>query len=162
MQPNFRLYPFHTTLVAGLHEIFHAIQNGMFTRGTFLSVFAAPSFTLWAVQGMIDACLFVSPLVVVVSIFGKWVLGHFIASTDEDGHAQTRRRPLQDWPKHVRARVLSWLEALNTILALSEILYAMCCTTARNPFAGICIAAGVTILCIPVLYMFYRLKSELQ
>jgi len=162
MQPNFRLYPFHTTLVAGLHEIFHTIQNGTFTRGTFLSVFAAPSFTLWALQGTIDACLFVSPLVVVVSIFGKWVLGHFIVSTDEDGHAQTRRRPLHDWPKHVRARVLSWLEALNTILGLSEVLYSMCWVTARYPFTGTCIIAGVAILCMPSLYMFYRLKNELQ
>ncbi|OAX31456.1 hypothetical protein K503DRAFT_806053 [Rhizopogon vinicolor AM-OR11-026] len=99
MPQYIRLYRFHTNLVPGLYEVFYANENGTFTSGTFLSVFAAPSFTLWALQGVIDACLFVSPLVIVAAISGKWVLGHFTESNDEDG-PQTRRRPLHDWPKH--------------------------------------------------------------
>ncbi|OAX32116.1 hypothetical protein K503DRAFT_637186 [Rhizopogon vinicolor AM-OR11-026] len=158
MQPNFRLYSFHTKLVPGLYEVFYAIENGTFTSGTFLSVFAAPSFTLWALQGVIDACLFVSPLVVVAAICGKWVLGHFTASSGEDG-LQTRMRPLHDWPKHVRARVLSWLEALNAILALSVVLYCMCWIIGQSPVTGTCIITGVAIFCTPGLYMYYRLKN---
>ncbi|OAX37891.1 hypothetical protein K503DRAFT_857062 [Rhizopogon vinicolor AM-OR11-026] len=147
-QPDFRLYPFHTKLVPGLYEVFCAIENGTFTSGTFLSVFAAPSFTLWALQGVIDACFFVSPLVVVAAIFGKWVLGHFTASSGEDG-SQTRKRPLHDWPKHVRARVLSCLEALHVILALSGVLYCMCWITGQSPVTGTYIVTGVAIFTLP-------------
>jgi hypothetical protein len=159
-RPNFRLYPFQTTLVAGLYEIFHAVDNGTFTNSTFLSVFAAPSFTLWALQGMIDACLFVPPLVVVAAIFGKWLLGHFGASRGEDRHEQARRqRPLHAWPKDARARALWWLEALHTILAVSEAFYCMCWITGKNPRMGISILVGVAAICSPALFMLYQMKK---
>lgn len=157
MQPNFRLYPFHTRLVAGLHDVFHTIESGTFTSGTFLSVFAAPSFTLWALQGVIDACHFVPPLVVVAAIFGKWILGHF--SSSEDRHEQTGRRPLHDWPKDARAHILSWLDLLHTILALSVILYCMCWVTGQSPLVGLYIVGGIAVFCMPGVYCFYRMKS---
>ncbi|OJA13918.1 hypothetical protein AZE42_08574 [Rhizopogon vesiculosus] len=74
-QLNFRLYPLNTKLVPGLYEVFCAIENGTFTSSTFLSVFVAPSITLWVLQDVIDVCLFVSPLVVVTAICGKWPVG---------------------------------------------------------------------------------------
>ncbi|OJA13123.1 hypothetical protein AZE42_07521, partial [Rhizopogon vesiculosus] len=40
------LYPSHTTLVAGLHEVFH-VSNGTFISGAFLTVFGASSFISW-------------------------------------------------------------------------------------------------------------------
>ncbi|KAG1778828.1 hypothetical protein EV702DRAFT_1195844 [Suillus placidus] len=100
MQPGFHLYHRHTTLVAGVNDVFRTISNGTFTNGTILSVFAAPSFTFLVLQGLMDACLFVPPFIVAITIFGKWVLGHFATSTSKDNDVQMRRRPLHDWPQH--------------------------------------------------------------
>ncbi|KAG1818988.1 uncharacterized protein BJ212DRAFT_1586687 [Suillus subaureus] len=116
LQPGFSLYHRRTTLVAGVNDVFRTISNGTFTNGTILSVFAAPSFTFFVLQGVMDACLFVPPFVVAITIFGKWVLGHFATGTSKDNDVQMRRRPLHDWPQHVRARVLSC--PLYTMLAL--------------------------------------------
>ncbi|KAG1740532.1 uncharacterized protein EDB91DRAFT_1133000 [Suillus paluster] len=135
-QPVFRLYPSHTTLVAGVNDVFRTISNGTFTSGTFLSVFAAPSFPFLVLQGVIDACLSVPPFVVAAAIFGKWALGHFAMSANEDRGAQVR--PLRSWPKHVQARILSWLFALHTILALSQILYCICWLAPRHPLVVTC------------------------
>jgi len=148
MQSPSRLYPSRTMLVAGLNEVSHTVGNGTFTSGTFLAVFGAPSFTFWALQSIMDACLLVPHLIVVAVIFGKWVLGHFCASGGEDRHEQTRKRPLHDWPKHARARVLSSLDALPVLFALSQSLYPLCWLTARRPLMGIC---TVLVLCV-----FYR------
>lgn len=145
MQSSSRLYPSRTMLVAGLNEVSHTVSNGTFTSGTFLMIFGAPSFTFWALQSIMDACLFVPHLIIVAVIFGKWVLGHFGASSGEDRHEQTRRRPLHDWPKHARARILSSLYALPVLFALSQSLYFLCWLTARRPFMGICI---VLVSCV--------------
>jgi hypothetical protein len=148
MQSSSRLYPSRTMFVAGLNEVSHTVSNGTFTSETFLTVFGAPSFTFWALQSIMDACLFIPHLIVVVVIFGKWILGHFGASGGEDRHEQRRKRPLHDWPEHARARVLSSLDALPVLFALSQSLYPLCWLTARRPFTGICI---VLVLCV-----FYR------
>ncbi|KAG0699391.1 hypothetical protein DFH29DRAFT_936777 [Suillus ampliporus] len=137
-QPIFRLYPSHTTLVAGVNDVYRTISNGTFTSRTFLSVFAAPSFTLLALQGVIDTCISVPPFVVTAAIFGKWALGHFATSSGEDRDAQVMRRPLRSWPKHVQARTLSWLFALPTILAMSQALYCICWIAPRHPLLVTC------------------------
>ncbi|OAX37331.1 hypothetical protein K503DRAFT_801320 [Rhizopogon vinicolor AM-OR11-026] len=114
------LYPSRTTLVAGLNEVFHTVSNGTFTSGAFLTVFGAPSFISWALQSIMDECIVIPHLIVVAAMFGKWVLGHFSPSTGENRDAQMRRRPLHNWPKHVRARVLLSLDALLVIFVPSQ------------------------------------------
>jgi hypothetical protein len=113
-------------VVAGVNDVFRTVSNGTFTRGTILSVFAAPSFTFLVLQGVMDTCLFVPPFIVVITIFGKWVLGHFATGTSKGNDVQMRRRPLHEWPQHVRARVLSWLNTLPVWFGFSQALYTLC------------------------------------
>ncbi|KAG1765699.1 hypothetical protein EDD22DRAFT_880322 [Suillus occidentalis] len=156
MQPGFRLYHRHTTLVAGVNDVFRTISNGTFTSGTVLSVFAAPSFTFLVLQGVMDACLFVPPFIVAITIFGKWVLGHFAASTSEDNVAQMRRRPLHDWPQHVRARVLSWSNALPVFFGLSQALYTLCWLFGRQPLLATCVITVLALWCSIVLFVLKK------
>ncbi|KAG2128282.1 hypothetical protein DEU56DRAFT_819500 [Suillus clintonianus] len=153
MQPSFRLYTRHTTLVAGVNDIFRTISNGTFTSRTFLSVFSAPSFTYLALQGVMDACLFVPPFVVVATIFGKWALGHFGMSTGEDNGVQVERRPLYDWPQHVRDRVLSWSNTLPIWFGLSQALYTLCWLFGRQPLLATGVVTVLAFWCSIVLYV---------
>jgi hypothetical protein len=156
MQPGFRLYYRHTTLVAGVNDVFRTISNGTFTSGTILSVFAAPSFTFLVLQGVMDACLFVPPFIVAITIFGKWVLGHFAASTTEDNDVQMRRRPLHDWPQHARARVLSWSNALPIFFGLSQALYTLCWLFGRQPLLATCVITVLALWCSIVLFVLKK------
>jgi hypothetical protein len=156
MQPGFRLYHRHTTLVAGVNDVFRTISNGTFTSGTILSVFAAPSFTFLVLQGVMDACLFVPPFIVAITIFGKWVLGHFAASTSEDNDVQMRRRPLHDWPQHVRARVLSWSNVLPVFFGLSQALYTLCWLFGRQPLLATCVITVLALWCSIVLFVLKK------
>ncbi|KAG0699392.1 hypothetical protein DFH29DRAFT_48418 [Suillus ampliporus] len=159
MQSGFPLYPRHTTLVAGINDVFQTITDGTFTSGTFLSVFAAPSFTFLVLQAVIDACLSVPPFVVAAAIFGKWVLGHF-ASTDESNDVQARRRPLHDCPQHVRARILSWLDALPMLFGLSQALHSICWLFGRDPFVASCMLMAITFWCSIIVYVFKKMTAE--
>ncbi|KAG2159505.1 uncharacterized protein EDB93DRAFT_291351 [Suillus bovinus] len=156
MQPGFRLYNRQTTLVAGVNDVFRTISNGTFTSGTILSVFAAPSFTFLILQGVMDACLFVPPFIVAITIFGKWVLGHFATSTSEDNYEQMRRRPLQDWPQHARTRILSWSDALPVFFGLSQALYTLCWLLGRQPLLATCLTTVLALWCSITLFVFKK------
>ncbi|KAG1900263.1 uncharacterized protein F5891DRAFT_1034937 [Suillus fuscotomentosus] len=156
MQHNFRLYHRHTTVVAGVNDVFRTISNGTFTSGTILSVFAAPSFTSLVLQGVMDACLFVPPFIVAIAIFGKWVLGHFATSTSEDIDVQMRRRPMHDWPPHVRARVLSWSNALPVLFALSQALCTLCWLFGRQPLLATCVITVLALWCSIILFVLKK------
>ncbi|KAG2076198.1 hypothetical protein BDR04DRAFT_1090080 [Suillus decipiens] len=147
MQPGFFLYQRHTTLVAGVKDVFRTIGNGTFTSGTVLSVFAAPSFTFLVLQGVMDACLFVPPFIVVITVFGKWALGHFAAGTSKDNDVHVRRRPLHDWPQHTRAHVLSWSNELPLLFGLSQALYSLCWLLGQHPLLAICIITVLVLWC---------------
>jgi hypothetical protein len=123
-QPDGRLYTSHTTLAAGLIDVFIAICNGTFTSETPLSTFGAPSFTYLVAQGVMDVCLFIPPFVFLAVIIGKWALGHYATYTAGDNGV--RRRPFHRWPKHVRANVLSYLTVLHIILSTTLFLYFSC------------------------------------
>jgi hypothetical protein len=123
-QPDGRLYTNHTTLVAGLTDVFIAICNGTFTSETPLSTFGAPSFISLVAQGVMNVCLFIPPLVFLAVIIGKWALGHYATYTAQENGV--RRRPFHRWPKHVRANVLSCLTVLPTMLSMSLPLYFSC------------------------------------
>jgi hypothetical protein len=123
-QPDGRLYTNHTTLVAGLTNVFITICNGTFTSETPLSTFGAPSFISLVAQGVMDVCLFIPPFVFPAVIIGKWALGHYATYTAGDNGV--RRRPFHRWPKHVRANVLSYLTALHIILSATLFLYFSC------------------------------------
>ncbi|KAJ8596279.1 hypothetical protein M405DRAFT_805691, partial [Rhizopogon salebrosus TDB-379] len=123
-QPDSRLYTSHTTLVAGLTDVFITICNGTFTSETPLSIFGAPSFISLVAQGVMNVCLFIPPLVFLAVIVGKWALGHYATYTAQENGV--RRRPFHRWPKHVRANVLSCLAVLPTILSMSLALYFSC------------------------------------
>jgi len=156
IQPSFRLYHRHTALVAGVNDVFRTVGNGTFTRGTILSVFAAPSFTFLVLQGVMDACLFVPPFIVVVTIFGKWVLGHFATGTSKDNDIQMRRRPLHEWPQHVRARVLSWLNTLPVWFGFSQALYTLCWLFGRQPLLATCVITVLALWCSIVLFVLKK------
>ncbi|KAJ8596278.1 hypothetical protein M405DRAFT_805690, partial [Rhizopogon salebrosus TDB-379] len=123
-QPDGRLYTNHTTLVAGLTNVFITIYNGTFTSETPLSTFGAPSFISLVAQGVMDICLFIPPFVFPAVIIGKWALGHYATYTAGDNGV--RRRPFHRWPKHVRANVLSYLTALHILITATLFLYFSC------------------------------------
>ncbi|KAG1886730.1 hypothetical protein F4604DRAFT_1723257 [Suillus subluteus] len=156
LQPGFSLYHRRTTLVAGVNDVFRTISNGTFTSGTILSVFAAPSFTFFVLQGVMDACLFVPPFIVAITISGKWVLGHFDTDTSKDNDMQMRRRPLHDWPQHVRARVLSWLNTLPVWFGFSQALYTLCWLFGRQPLLATCVTTVLALWCSILLFVLKR------
>ncbi|KAG2120323.1 hypothetical protein BD769DRAFT_1480167 [Suillus cothurnatus] len=156
IQPSFRLYHRHTTVVAGVNDVFRTVSNGTFTRGTILSVFAAPSFTFLVLQGVMDTCLFVPPFIVVITIFGKWVLGHFATGTSKGNDVQMRRRPLHEWPQHVRARVLSWLNTLPVWFGFSQALYTLCWLFGRQPLLATCVTTVLALWCSIVLFVLKK------
>ncbi|KAG2103445.1 uncharacterized protein F5147DRAFT_705992 [Suillus discolor] len=156
MQPGFCLYHRHTTVVAGVNDVFRTISNGTFTSETILSVFAAPSFTFLVLQGVMDACLFVPPFIVAITIFGKWVLGHFATSASEDINVKMRRRPMHDWPPHVRARVLLWSNALPVLFGLSQALYTLCWLLGRQPLLATCVITVLALWCSIILFVLKK------
>jgi len=139
--------------IIGLNEVFHTISNGTFTSGAFLIAFGAPSFPLWVLQSVIDMCLFLPHLLVVAAICGKWVLG--LRSAEEGGNAQARKRLLHTWPEHTQARVLSSLDALPAIFALSQGIYPLCWLLARRPLVGSSI-----LIVLLVFYWLMRLCHQ--
>jgi hypothetical protein len=141
-QPDSRLYTSHTTLVAGLTDVFIAICNGTFTSETPLSIFGAPSFASLVAQGVMDVCLFIPPFFFLVVTVGKWALGHFATYTAED--SGVRRRPFHRWPKHVRANVLSYLTVLPIILSMTLVLYFSCFFYRQYPL----LVAGLIIFVV--------------
>ncbi|KAG1740533.1 uncharacterized protein EDB91DRAFT_1133005 [Suillus paluster] len=127
-QAGSRLYPRHTTLVA------------------------APSFTFLALQGVMDACFFIPPFIVTAVIFGKWALG-----TGEGNNVQVRRRRLHNWPQHVRARVLSWLDMLFIFFGLSQAVQSTCWLFGREPLLATSILVPGLVLVVAINLYFKML-----